>query len=87
MLPFGWGVPMGDEDHELQRAIEIERVAKGKPSHWDMDDAFCGRMRTAIKAGLENAPVGVVTTPGTQNPKLAGRYGALPSPLATTMDD
>jgi hypothetical protein len=38
-------------------------------SHWDMDDAFCARMCAAIAAGLENAPVGVVTTPGTKNPK------------------
>jgi hypothetical protein len=37
--------------------------------HWDMDEAFCARMRTAIAAGLENAPIGVVTTPGTKNPK------------------
>jgi hypothetical protein len=41
-----------------------------------MDEAFCACMRAAIEAGLERAPVGVVTTPGTQNPKLAGRYGA-----------
>ena len=34
-----------------------------------MDDAFCAAMRAAIKAGLESAPIGVVTTPGTQNPK------------------
>jgi hypothetical protein len=33
------------------------------------DDAFCARMRKAIAAGLESAPVGVITTPGTQNPK------------------
>ena len=38
-------------------------------SHWDMDDAFCARMRMAIEAGLESAPVGVVTTPGTKKPK------------------
>ena len=41
-----------------------------------MDDAFCARLRAAIKAGLESAPIGVVTTPGTQHPKLAGRYAA-----------
>ena len=35
----------------------------------DMDDAFCDRMRAAIAAGLESAPIGVVTTPGTKNPK------------------
>jgi hypothetical protein len=34
-----------------------------------MDDAFCARMRAAIEAGLESAPIGVVTTPGTKNPK------------------
>jgi hypothetical protein len=38
-------------------------------SQWDMDDAFCARMRMAIEAGLESAPIGVVTTPGTKNPK------------------
>ena len=38
-------------------------------SHWDMDDAFCARMRMAIELGLESAPVGVITTPGTKNPK------------------
>ncbi len=38
-------------------------------SHFDMDEAFCARMRSAIVAGLENAPVGVITTPGTKNPK------------------
>jgi hypothetical protein len=34
-----------------------------------MDDAFCARMRAAIAAGRESAPIGVVTTPGTKNPK------------------
>jgi hypothetical protein len=34
-----------------------------------MDEAFCACMRIAIAAGLENAPVGVITTPGTKNPK------------------
>jgi hypothetical protein len=38
-------------------------------SHVDMDVAFCARMRVAIAAGLENAPTGVITTPGTKNPK------------------
>ena len=38
-------------------------------SHWDMDVAFCARLRAAIAAGLESAPIGVVTTPGTQKPK------------------
>ena len=34
-----------------------------------MDDAFCARMRAAIAKGLESAPIGVVTTPGTEKPK------------------
>jgi hypothetical protein len=34
-----------------------------------MDDAFCARMRAAIKAGLESAPTGVVPTLRTSNPK------------------
>ena len=38
-------------------------------THLDMDDAFCASMRIAIAAGLESAPVGVVTTPGTKKPK------------------
>jgi hypothetical protein len=32
------------------------------------DDAFCERLRTAIEAGEESCPVGVVTEPGTKNP-------------------
>ena len=38
-------------------------------SHLDMDDAFCARMRKAIEAGLEIAPIGVVSTPGTKSPR------------------
>jgi hypothetical protein len=44
-------------------------LKKGGPSHFDMDDAFCIRMCDAIAAGLESAPIGVVTAPGTKNPK------------------
>jgi len=53
-------------------------------SHWDMDEAFCARMRTAIAAGLENAPIGVVTTPGTKNPKYVATQ---PRPLASSLSD
>jgi hypothetical protein len=38
-------------------------------SHFDMDRAFCARMRSAIEAGLEHASIGVVTRPGTKKPK------------------
>jgi hypothetical protein len=44
-------------------------LTNGGPSHFDMDEAFCARMRGAIAAGREIAPVGVSTTPGTKNPK------------------
>jgi hypothetical protein len=43
-----------------------------------MDAAFCARMHLAIATGLEGAPIGVITTPGTQNPRyvsdLTARY-------------
>ena len=53
-------------------------------SHVDMDDAFCARMRIAIDAGLESAPVGVITTPGTKTPKYVP---AEPRPLASSSGD
>jgi hypothetical protein len=56
-------------DAEIQRVTEIERIANGRLSHFDMDEAFCGRMRAAIAAGLESAPTSVSTAPCTKNPK------------------
>ena len=50
-------------------------------SHFDMDEAFCARMHAAIAAGLESAPIGVVTRPGTKNPKYVP---AKPLPLASS---
>ena len=52
---------MGDDD-EIHLHITYA-------SHLDMDEAFCARMRAAIAAGRETASIGVVTTPGTKNPK------------------
>jgi hypothetical protein len=49
-----------------------------------MDDAFCARMRRAIVAGLESAPIGIVTTPGTQTPKC---IPAEPRPPASSFGD
>src|SRR5262249_59018949 len=40
-------------------------------NHLAMDEAFRARMHAAIEAGLETAPIGVVTTPGTSNPKYS----------------
>jgi len=58
-----------NDDDEFRRVAEIERAANGKPSHLQMDAAFRARMHAAIATGLEGAPIGVVTTPGTQNPR------------------
>jgi hypothetical protein len=55
---------MTDNDDEIQAD-----VTNGKSTQIERDEAFCGRMRAAIVAGLESAPIGVVTTPGTKNPK------------------
>jgi hypothetical protein len=65
-------------DDEIEQVAEIERAADGKRGHLDMNEAFCARMHAAIASGLENAPIGVVTTPGTKNPKYVP---AEPSPL------
>jgi hypothetical protein len=53
-----------DDDDEIN-----PYPTSGGRSPFDMDVAFCARMRAAIEAGLENAPIGVITTPGTKNPK------------------
>jgi hypothetical protein len=50
-----------------------DEIDHGRRSHFDMDDAFCARMRAAIKAGLERSSIGVITTPGTTNPKYAAQ--------------
>jgi len=44
-------------------------LTHGSPTHFEMDEAFCARMRSALEAGLESAAIGVVTRPGTKNPK------------------
>jgi hypothetical protein len=51
---------MGDDD-EVRSLLANAYLA--------MDHAFCARMRRAIAAGLESAPIGVITTPGTKSPK------------------
>jgi hypothetical protein len=51
-----------DDDDEIHLHVTYA-------SHFDMDAAFCARMPIAISAGLENAPTGVITTPGTKKPK------------------
>jgi hypothetical protein len=66
---------MSDDD-EIQ-----SQLTNNGPSYFDMNEAFRVRMLEAIIAGLENAPIGVVTTPGTKNPKYVP---AKPSPLASS---
>ena len=56
-------------DDEIERLTEIERITHGKTSYLDMDAAFCASMQAAITAGLEFAPTGVITTPGTKHPR------------------
>ncbi len=57
----------------------------GNDAYLEMDDAFCARMRKAIFAGLESAPIGVVTTPGTKKPKYAPTEP--PWPLSSSSRD
>ena len=51
-------------------------------THFAMDNAFCARMCKAIAAGLENPPIGVVTTPGTKKPRYVPAEP--PRPLASS---
>ena len=57
-------------------------VTTGQSTQIERDEAFCTRMRWAIEAGLENAPIGVVTTPGTKNPRCVPTEK--PDPLASS---
>ena len=43
-------------DNHIQSFLahdEILYLAPGSPTHFEMDEAFCARMRAAIEAGLE----------------------------------
>ena len=74
--PFLSGA-MGDDD-EIHLHVTYA-------SHFDMDAAFCASMRIAIAAGLENAPTGIITTPGTKKPKYV--LAAPPWPLVCSLRD
>ena len=67
------GVTMTDDDIPLHLMYGA--------NHFDMDEAFCARMRKAIEAGLEKAPIGVITL-GTSNPKYVA---AEPLPLGFSL--
>ena len=51
-------------------------IDSGKHSHSEMDAKFCARMHAAIEEGLESAPIGVITTPGTKNPRYVANQTA-----------
>jgi hypothetical protein len=67
---------MSEEPDEIQAD-----VTNDQSTQIERDEAFCARMRAAIEAGLENAPIGVVTTPGTKNPKYMATE---PRPLVSS---
>ena len=52
----------------MSNDYEIQSNVTYGSSHYDMDEAFCARMRAAIETELESAPIGVVTEPGPKNP-------------------
>jgi hypothetical protein len=62
----------------------ITSLTNGGPGYLEMDEAFRARMRAAIAAGLESAPIGVVTSPGTKNPKYVP---TAPRPLVSSQRD
>jgi hypothetical protein len=74
--------PNGEMSDEFER-FQAE-VTNGQSTQIAMDDAFCLRMRAAIEAGLESAPFGVVTTPGTKNPRYLPTE---PRPLVSSQRD
>jgi hypothetical protein len=61
-------------DDELPPYIE-----NGKPGHSAMDAKFCARIHAAIAEGVESAPIGVVTAPGTKNPRYVAKLTASPA--------
>jgi hypothetical protein len=67
---------MSSEGDIQSYLVHDEILVHGGPSHFEMNEAFCARMRAAIAAGLESALIGVVTTPGTKNPKYVANQTA-----------
>jgi hypothetical protein len=75
---------MSDElDVQAEDKIEAD-LTSGQFAQIESDEAFCARMRAAIAAGLESAPIGVVTTPGTKSPKYVPTE---PFPLTSSPRD
>lgn len=55
---------------------ELSLYPENGKRHLEMDAKFCARMRAAIARGLESAAIGIVTTPGTKNPKCFANQNA-----------
>jgi hypothetical protein len=73
----------GMEMNDMELDDEIHSsVTTGGRSYLAMNEAFCTRMHAAIAAGMETAPIGVITTPGTKNPKYIPTE---PAPLASAL--
>jgi hypothetical protein len=62
------GLRKSDEMNDELDDIQTD-VANSQSTQIERDKAFCARMRWAIEAGLERAPIGVITTLGTKNPR------------------
>ena len=69
---------------EMNDDDEIRANVPNQSTQIERDEAFCARMREAIAAGLENAPIGVVTTPSTKNPRYVATE---PRPLVSSQRD
>ncbi len=59
-------------------------VINSQSTQIERDEAFCARMQWAIEAGLESAPIGVVTTLSTKNPTYVATE---PRPLVSSPRD
>jgi hypothetical protein len=75
-----WSRPLPLKDQMYDDDKIHSSLTTGGPGYLEMDEAFCTRMRAAIAVGLESAPIGVVTTPGTKNP----RY--VPTPIKPRLE-
>lgn len=69
---------MSDELDDIQAD-----PTNGQSAKIASDEAFCARMRLAIEEGLESASVGIVTMPGTKNPKYVATE---PRPVSRQRD-
>jgi hypothetical protein len=76
--PLFWATQNFYVDNNEMSTDEFSPDFENGKRHFAMNAKFCARMRAAIAHGLESAPIGVVTTPCTKNPKYVanqtGKY-------------